>query len=313
MSTGRGQHTSKRVDLAGFAGRLRPALTRAVRAAEVPAIAAFTAIVDRQARRGGLTPRTAAAIRATFATLVEGEAHRGRLSQRTETTIADALRFVPRTRNQRARLDSPAVREIVDEFHRLFYNDRRTWRENTWRGTRIWKSPNDLWIYQEIIHAVQPGLIIETGTAFGGSATYMGWLLDAEGRGQVVSVDIAPRSTPTHPRVTYITGSSTDPEIVRRVKDLIPPDEPVMVILDSDHSEGHVHDELCAYADLVTPGSYLIVEDTNVNGHPVYPTHGPGPMEAARRFLAERDDFVVDENMHRLLLTLNPQGYLLRN
>lgn len=312
MSTSSSPVTSKRADLAARVSTLRPVLRKGARAAEAPVIAAFAALVDRQVRRGGLTPRTEAAVVTAFAAHVESQALHGRLSRRTEETIADALRLVPMTRNKRARLTSPAVREILDQFHRLFYDDRRTWRKNSWRGATTWKSPNDLWLYQEIIHSVKPGLIIETGTAFGGSATYMGWLLDAEGRGAVVSVDIAPRGTPPHPRVTYVTGSSTDPEIVSRVKGMIPAGEPVMVILDSDHSERHVYDELCAYADLVTPGSYLIVEDTNVNGHPAHPGHGPGPMEAARRFLAERADYVVDENMHRLMLTLNPQGYLLR-
>jgi cephalosporin hydroxylase len=216
------------------------------------------------------------------------------------------------TRKYHARLTSPVVREVLDQFHRLFYDDRGTWRKNTWFGATTWKSPNDLWLYQEIVHSLKPGLIIETGTAFGGSATYLGWLLDREGRGQVVSVDIAARDTPPHPRVTYISGSSTDPAIVERVAGMITAGEPVMVILDSDHSERHVYDELQAYADMVTPGSYLIVEDTNVNGHPAHRAHGPGPMEAARRFLAERDDFVVDESMHRLFLTLNPRGYLRR-
>jgi cephalosporin hydroxylase len=128
----------------------------------------------------------------------------------------------------------------------------------------------------------------------------------------VVSVDIAPRGTPPHPRVTYLTGSSTDPAIVAQVKAMAPDGQPVMVVLDSDHREEHVYGELRAYADLVTVGSYLIVEDTDVNGHPARPGHGPGPMEATRRFLAERPDFVVDESMHRLHLTQNPQGYLRR-
>jgi cephalosporin hydroxylase len=85
-----------------------------------------------------------------------------------------------------------------------------------------------------------------------------------------------------------------------------------MVVLDADHSRDHVLAELRLWSDLVTVGSYLIVEDTNINGHPVYADFGPGPWEAVREFLAERDDFVVDESRHRLLMTWNPGGYLRR-
>ena len=42
---------------------------------------------------------------------------------------------------------------------------------------------------------------------------------------------------------------------------------------------------------MVTPGSYLIVEDTNVNGNPVIPGHGPGPRVAIKAFLAASDQF----------------------
>jgi cephalosporin hydroxylase len=35
-------------------------------------------------------------------------------------------------------------------------------------------------------------------------------------------------------------------------------------------------------------------------------------MEAVDRFLAGRDDFVVDADRERFLLTLNPRGYLRR-
>ena len=68
-----------------------------------------------------------------------------------------------------------------------------------------------------------------------------------------------------------------------------------------------------AYADAVTPGSYVIVEDTNVNDHPVYASHGPGPWEAVEWFLARRSDFAVDASMHRHHLTFNPRGYLKRS
>lgn len=85
-----------------------------------------------------------------------------------------------------------------------------------------------------------------------------------------------------------------------------------MVILDSDHHKEHVLKELRTYSRFVTLDSYLIVEDTNINGHPVYLDFGPGPMEAVEEFLTENSQFFVDRTKEKLLLTFNPCGYLRR-
>lgn len=85
-----------------------------------------------------------------------------------------------------------------------------------------------------------------------------------------------------------------------------------MVILDSDHSQAHVAAELTAYGPLVASGCYLVVEDTNINGHPVLPDFGPGPMEAVVAFLQTTPAFEVDASRERFLLSLNPRGYLRR-
>ena len=85
-----------------------------------------------------------------------------------------------------------------------------------------------------------------------------------------------------------------------------------MVILDSDHTCEHVLSELRLYSDLVTPGSYLVVEDTNVNGHPVDPSFEPGPHEAVELLLPDHPDFTPDTECEKFFLTFNPGGYLLR-
>ena len=204
---------------------------------------------------------------------------------------------------------------LLDEFHTLYYEvlPHQTWQNTYWMGHRILKCPFDIWHYQEILHEVRPDLIVETGTCFGGSALLLAQLCDLLGQGRIITVDIEPRENrPVHPRITYLTGSSVAPEIVSQIRHAAGSEKRVVVILDSDHSQRHVAAELRAYADLVSVGSYLIVEDTNVNGHPVNPEHGPGPMEALDEFLAEHKEFIVDPRWKKFLLTFNPRGYLKR-
>jgi cephalosporin hydroxylase len=209
----------------------------------------------------------------------------------------------------------PVQRQIADAFHRLYYyNPEITWYETRWLGHEVRKLPLDLWTYQEILHDVQPDLIIETGTRFGGSALFMANLCDIIGHGEVISVDIAADKQPVHPRITYLDGSSTDQSIVETVRTRAADAKRVMVILDSDHREPHVTAEIAAYKDLVTPGSYLIVEDSNTGGHPVHNVEVPdgGPMAAIQQLLATDSRFQVDTGRERYFVTMNPSGYLRR-
>jgi cephalosporin hydroxylase len=207
----------------------------------------------------------------------------------------------------------------TNAFHELYYDIWEMGRDTgrgtislSWLGYRTLKSPVDLWTYQEILVETRPDLVIETGTRFGGSACYLAAIMELIGHGRVVSIDInAEKDRPTHPRIEYLLGSSIDETLVARVRSMAA-GKRVMVILDADHSEPHVSAEIAAYHDLVAIGCYLVVEDGNVNGHPVLPDWGPGPMEAVDRFLEGRDDFVVDADRERFLLTLNPRGYLRR-
>ena len=156
------------------------------------------------------------------------------------------------------------------------------------------KCPLDLWIYQELLVATRPEIVIETGTWFGGSALYIAMLLEQIGDGQVITIDVEVKpNRPEHQRIKYLTGSSTDQAIVAQVTSLVG-GKRSMVILDSDHRASFVYDELIAYSPLVQVGDYIIVEDTNVNGHPAWPDFDPGPTEALQKCLAENNEFIID-------------------
>jgi cephalosporin hydroxylase len=198
----------------------------------------------------------------------------------------------------------------VRDFHRLYYASR-VWQQTLWRGVQVFKCPLDLWIYQEILNEVRPDLVVESGTCLGGSALYLASICEDIGHGEVLTIDItAHPNRPEHRRLTYWTGSSTSPEAIDTVKRHIAPNAKVLVILDSDHSKAHVAQELALYGPLVSPGSYMIVEDGNVNGHPVVPEHGPGPTEAISEFLEGSKDFAIDRDREKFFVTFNPGGYL---
>ena len=204
---------------------------------------------------------------------------------------------------------------IGDEFHRLWY-DGQVWTRLTWFGVPIQKNPFDLFQYQEILHARRPDYVIECGAFEGGSALYFAHLLDLIGHGTVISVDLEGRwhrATLEHPRVVALHGSSVAPDILAEVRALVPPGASSFVILDSDHSAPHVLAELRAYQGYPQVGDYLIVEDGNINGHPVLPGWGAGPYEAVEEFLRETDAFVLDaERDSKMRFTFAPAGWLRR-
>jgi cephalosporin hydroxylase len=260
--------------------------------------------IQRSLARARELGATAAAMPGAAARVRELRAENKRLR-------SELKRRPPRAENvPAAGLDSDES-AAVRAFHLLYRDGKRLDKQTWWRGHRVIKCPLDLWVYQEIIQDIKPDLLIETGTMYGGSAYYLASIMDLAGTGEVLTIDRNHREgRPQHPRITYLTGSSSDPEIVAQAARRAEGKQTVMVVLDSNHKAFHVLDELRAYHRLVTPGSYLVVEDTNINGHPVEPTFGPGPMEALEEFLQENDDFAVDDGREKFMLTFNPRGWL---
>lgn len=205
--------------------------------------------------------------------------------------------------------DQATHADAIAAFHRLFYASRQTHGMTFYEGVPVLKSPMDLWVYQEIVWDLQPTLIIETGTAYGGSALYFARQLDRVGAGHVLSIDLEPAEhLPQHPRITYLRGfSSVLDRVVEAVAQTAANHPRVMVVLDSDHAKRHVQMELEAYAPLVSPGQFLVVEDTNLNGRPVDIDWrgGPGPGPAVDDWLPAHPEFERSVLAERYLMTFH--------
>jgi cephalosporin hydroxylase len=179
-----------------------------------------------------------------------------------------------------------------DDFLRLWTSPfERTVFKNRWLGIETLQNPNDMWITQEILFDVKPDFLVEAGTRHGGSAAIWAMILEQiNPEARVITIDIEDQVTEAKEldifrrKVDFLVGSSTDPKIVADVKRRTQ-GKKVVVLLDSAHTKDHVLNELKIYSPLVGIGSYVIVQDTVVNGHPIWPEWGPGPYEAVEEFL----------------------------
>ena len=207
-------------------------------------------------------------------------------------------------------------REMMKLFH-----DIPVWRNMWFQNVRIEKNPLDLWMMQQVIYETQPEFIVETGTWRGGSALYWAHTLTGMGldKSRVITVDIqnlngnAAANPLWKKYVTFMLGSSTDSKIVGEIQKLVAGHK-TLVVLDSDHSMKHVLNEMHAYGPMVTNKSYLVVEDTHIDGVPTQKDFGPGPLAAVQLYLKEPGgkEFTQDFTREAMIMTFNPGGWLRR-
>lgn len=217
-------------------------------------------------------------------------------------------------------------------YHHWYYN-RDIWRHVSFMGVYSAKNVLDLWNYQEIMWLLKPGLVVEFGTYAGGTSLYLGWVRsavysfsgDRSGIGEtpgVLSVDVdgSPLSELVS-RFGYdwlgiLCIEKKSVHSAPQITEFRQPygDKPLLVILDSDHSKANVLAELEMLRELTRPGDYVIVEDSNINGHPVLPDFGPGPWEAIREYEGLHPGDYEHDTARELKfgMTFNPRGYLRR-
>lgn len=122
----------------------------------------------------------------------------------------------------------------------------------TWLGRPILQLPEDLVRLQEVVFALSPDVILETGVYSGGSMLFHASLCEAIGKGRVIGIDkfigtetrMSLASHRLAGRIQLVEANSIAHETVASVKAMVKPGEKVLVILDSNHTKEHVAGEL---------------------------------------------------------------------
>lgn len=178
-----------------------------------------------------------------------------------------------------------------------------------------------MWNYQEILTELIPSIIIEFGTWAGGSALFFATVMAClSDKWRVLSVDIDQRQVHERarrdPRIEFLEADSAGEEAARRIR-AVRTEFPgkAFWVIDSNHQKDHVIRELLQIRTLTRPGDYVIVEDGNINGHPVLPGWGPGPYEALEEYFERYpDDYRRDvEREGKFGFTFAPSGFLIRS
>jgi len=196
---------------------------------------------------------------------------------------------------------------LTEEWLRVGWNEKYPYTFS-WMGIPVIQLPEDMIRTQEVIWRVKPDVIVECGVAHGGGAIFYASLCKAMGKGRVIGVEVEFRGNhkeqiEQHPMgdvITIVVGSSIDPTIVKKVKNLIKPGETVLVILDSNHTKAHVAAELEAYHDLVSIDSYIVATDGCMEWLSDVPRGKEewkvdNPAAAAREFVAMHKNFAIEQ------------------
>ena len=213
----------------------------------------------------------------------------------------------------------PDEKKITEAYHEWYYNTE-IWKATTFMGVLCQKSVSDMWNYQEIIFELKPSLVLEFGTCSGGSALFFSTVLQCVNRkSKVLSIDVDHLEVSPLVRknshIELLNCSTLDPLVSERIRALRKKySGPVFTILDSDHHKAHVLAEMELLRPLLKKGDYLIVEDSNINGHPVLPEFGEGPMEAILEYLQKYpQDYQWDaKRENKFGFTFAPRGFFIR-
>jgi cephalosporin hydroxylase len=227
------------------------------------------------------------------------------------------------------------VDDIVHGYQVLF-ESAALYTYPNFLGVSLQQDPSDFFVLMDLLWRLKPDLVIELGTAGGGSAFFYAMIMTAYDKdAHVITMDPMRTKDWNLKHVKEVcphclSGRETplwNSGVIHSITDRMPQDatsevdslikrwgsKRVVVIEDSNHLTEVVANNLHAYAQYVTPGSYLIVQDMKM--HRIYQDRKVSPRIAAQSFLEAHPlgpEFTVDRSFEYYYYTQHAQGFLQR-
>lgn len=218
----------------------------------------------------------------------------------------------------------------------VWFEENQIFQYMSWMGVFIQQDPSDAFAIQDMLWRVKPDLVIEIGTNTGGGAIFYATIMRVYNpSAQIVTLDVKPLSNwnsrnnmrcpdctlaDKHPfwkdgTIHFIQGRVTEKPTHDAVDEFVKKATRVLVIEDASHRYPDTLQNMEAIHDWVTPGSYMLVQDTKMDRfvallNKKYAKLRFGPMRSVNEFLTRHSDFVIDRRFEYLLYSQHHRGFL---
>lgn len=155
---------------------------------------------------------------------------------------------------------------LATDYHRWYWkHEVESERDYRWFGEVVLKMPSDLFYLQELLTGMRVQRVLELGKGRGGGAWFLSSILQMQGGGLVVSLDIAPHASATNgSRWTEVeqhdcVGDAMSPETLDLVRGICSAFELIVIDLGGDPQRNLR--ALRLWADLLADGGTVVIED----------------------------------------------------
>lgn len=155
---------------------------------------------------------------------------------------------------------------LAADYHRWYWkHEVESERDYRWFGEVVLKMPSDLFYLQELLTGMRVQRVLELGRGRGGGAWFLSSILQMQGGGLMVSLDIAPHASAidvsrwTDVEQHDCVGDAMSRETLDRVRGICPAFELIVIDLGGDPQRNLR--ALRLWADLLADGGTVVIED----------------------------------------------------